>query len=418
MALTGNIEVFPLPEVLRLLARSGKNGCLHIAAGSVDGRMYLRDGSITFATVSSDTEFLDQLSSSGLVEDQRAETIRGDGVRLADVLSQGSSPGDLTEFVREHLVEAVYRIRKPGFGNFEFLVDAYPRFETGQGFDVESTVADADRRAADWADIEQSISDMNLPVRMVRSLRESEVSISAPTWKVLASLEGGASVSEIARLLGTTEFKAAREVAGLMRSSLIEPVQFSTPTYPVPSTFQAPSDHTPQAPPDWSQDAPQAPADWSQDAPQAPADWSQDTPQAPADWSQDAPQAPARDFGEPEAVPSPWETKADPASDRSWDTQPWSEVVSEETHPVTAPATEAAPAAESTDEESPEPTRGGWWAEAMTTDEPVVDTDEFLESVFSQAEGSEADEEETGFSMGLLRRRRMGPAARDIADSR
>lgn len=373
MALTGNIEVFPLPEVLRLLARSGKTGCLRIAAGSVDGRMYLRDGSITLATVSSDTEFLDQFSSSGLVEAQRVET-RGEGLNLTEVLRQGSSPEDLTGFIHEHVVEAVYRIRKPGSGNFEFLVDTSPRFETGQSFDVEAAVADADRRAADWADIEQTISDMNLPVRMVRSLREPEVSISAPTWRVLASLEGGASVSEIARMLGTTEFRTAREVAGLMRSSLIEPAPVSTSTFSPPSVFQAPPEP----------------------APQIPAAWAQDTPQS--------------DFSEPEAVPSPWETTADPEADQSWDTQPWSVGEDSATEP------EEASAPESSDEESDQKSRGGWWAEAMTVEDPVVDTDEFLESVFSQAEG--AEEEETGFSMGLLRRRRMGPVSRDISDSR
>jgi hypothetical protein len=378
MALTGNIEVFPLPEVLRLLARSGKNGCLHIAAGSVDGRMYLRDGEITFATVSTDTDFLDQITSSGLIEDERASAVRAEGVNLPDVVSQGSSPSDLTEFVREHLVEAVYRIRKPGSGNFEFLVDAYPRFETGQAFDVESAVADADRRATDWADIEQVISDMTLPVRMVRTLREPEVSINAPTWKVLASLESGASVSEIARTLGTTEFRAAREVAGLIRSSLIEPVRAATPTFESPAAFQPQSDPTPL--PEWAYEPPQVAAE-----------------------------------EDPEAVPSPWETKLDPEPEQSWDSQAWSQPAVDEAQSTTEPAADPAP--EAAVEDSYEPSRGGWWAEAMATDEAVVDTDEFLESVFSQAEGSEDSEEETGFSMGLLRRRRMGPAARDISDS-
>ena len=69
------------------------------------------------------------------------------------------------------------------------------------------------------------------------------------------------------------------------------------------------------------------------------------------------------------------------------------------------------------------PSDGGWWSNAM--DEPEEqpggqsDPDSFLESVFSQL-GEEdeqteaADDDETGFSMGLLRRRRMGTAAKDI----
>ena len=49
------------------------------------------------------------------------------------------------------------------------------------------------------------------------------------------------------------------------------------------------------------------------------------------------------------------------------------------------------------------------------------DPDSFLESVFSQLGDEEeqteaADDDETGFSMGLLRRRRMGTAAKDITE--
>lgn len=378
MALTGNIEVFPLPEVLRLLARSGKNGCLRVDAAGVDGRIYLREGSLSLATVASDLELAEQLSSSGVVDRARLES--HDTVDLPDALAPGRTPDELTDLVREHVVESLYRIRRPGNGTFEFLVDAESRFRTGQTFDAEQIVVEADRRAADWSDIEQTISDMHLPVRMVRELREPEVSVNAPTWRVLASLEGGSSVADIARLLGTTEFRAAREVASLIRSSLIEPVSVETP----------------QAPPQ-----PQQPSAGS---------WFS----TPAETPEPAVESVAGD-SEPEddasTSPSPWaSTQEEPAPAQEW-TDPWSRPSEAEQEP--------SPPAEATSTETEEG-RGGWWAEAMGAGDEMadVDTDEFLESVFSEADGGSGEsEEESGFSMGLLRRRRMGPVARDVTDS-
>ena len=396
MALTGNIEVFPLPEVLRLLARSGKNGCLRVETNGVDGRIYLHEGALSLATVSSDVDFLDQAIASGIIDAGRVEG--RDHVILPEALLESRTAEELSDFVREHVVESLYRIRKPGGGTFEFLVDAGARFGTGQAFDTEQVVAEADRRAADWADIEQTISDMDLAVRMVRELRDAEVTVNAPTWRVLSSLEGGSSVAEIARMLGTTEFRAAREVAQLMRKSLIEAVPAPVTLPSAPSTGR------------WFNEPISVAVD--EEPEQAPADAvvTDDTPE----W--------AIGIETPVAEPaqSPWasEPAAATAPNDAWLTDPWSPEVE-------------SPAASSTEDESTgtdqggEGTpasaagRGGWWAEAMeVSDDLEVDTDEFLESVFSEAEGHGEDEEaESGFSMGLLRRRRMGPVSRDITDS-
>jgi hypothetical protein len=405
MALTGNIEVFPLPEVLRLLARSGKNGCLRVDAAGVDGRIYLHQGALSLATVSSDLDLADQIASSGVVE--RSQIEGRDTVDLADAIASGRSTDDLSDLIREHVVESLYRIRRPGSGTFEFLVDAESRFRTGQSFDAEQIVAEADRRAADWSDIEQTISDMYLPVRMVRELSEPEVSVNAPTWRVLASLEGGSSVADIARLLGTTEFRAAREVASLIRSSLIEPVGVAMPPQPeIQPEFQpAPQPEIQPQPESFQPESPQPESSRSSGSWfSAPVDTGNDTGEPTVEGAAD-------DASEPDATPSPWATaQDDPQPSQEW-TDPWSRPAEATQEPTAAP--EEAPAESSQ-------TRGGWWAEAMGAADEMgdVDTDEFLESVFSEADGRSVDnEEESGFSMGLLRRRRMGPVARDVTSS-
>jgi hypothetical protein len=387
MALTGNIEVFPLPEVLRLLARSGKNGCLRVEAAGIDGRIYLQQGTMSLATVASDVELLDQIAASSVVDPSRMEG--RDTVTLPEAIADGHTSEDLTDLVREHVVESLYRIRKPGTGTFEFLVDAESRFRTGQSFDTEQVVSEADRRAADWADIEQTIADMSLPVRMARELRENEVTVNAPTWRVLAVLEGGTSISEIARHLGTTQFRAAREVASLIRTNLVEalPRPVELLAAPVSDTWFAP-------------------------APAAEAPVFVGEPEVPEVAA--------------EEIQSPWASApADPsaAEDTAWHDDPWSQPPSDETSDLTVdePAREQ-PSVETRStptESATEPSRGGWWAEAMGAADELgeIDTDEFLESVFSEAESAgEVAEEESGFSMGLLRRRRMGPVARDLSE--
>lgn len=369
MALTGNIEIFPLPEILRLLARSGKNGCLRVDTGDSDGRIYLQDGAMTLATVSSDSEVLDQLAAASVVDLDRLggrETMD-----LPSAISADKTSEELGDAVREHIVESLYRIRRPGRGSFEFLVDRDPRFRTGQQFDIETLVTDSDRRAADWSDIERTISDLDLPVRMARELSVPEVTVNAPTWRVLSVLEGGATIREIARHLGTTDFRAAREVAGLIRSELVEPV---------PAVLGGP---------EVRDDLSEQTAVWHAPATEQVVDEPGSDPTA-----------------------SPWAVAAEPESSDS-STDPWTVP-----DPEATAASDAVDAGES-DAAEPTPDRsGGWWAEAMGQSDDIgeVDTDEFLESVFADDSESVDESEETGFSMGLLRRRRLGPVSRNLND--
>ena len=50
MTLSGNIESFPLSEVLRLAARAQQSGLLRVESGGIHGRIYFSDGFLTYAT--------------------------------------------------------------------------------------------------------------------------------------------------------------------------------------------------------------------------------------------------------------------------------------------------------------------------------------------------------------------------------
>jgi hypothetical protein len=237
MVLSGDLSVFPLEEVLRLLARTRRHGELRIDVSGPGGRIYLSSGMLELATVSSDDDIRRQILNAGLTTEDGLRRVERGEATLAQVLSPGVPVAALADFVREISVESVYRIRKPGTGRFDFVLDARSPFPTGQELDIETVLREADRRAAEWADIETVVTDLRAPIRMVAELPdEQEVTLSASTWRILAALDGGAGIVDVADRLGLSEFRAAREVAGLLRAGLVEYV-----TAPVTTPVEDPT---------------------------------------------------------------------------------------------------------------------------------------------------------------------------------
>lgn len=503
MSLNGNLEVFPLEEVLRLLARSRKSGCLRVEDGGVQGRIFLDGGAMTLATVVGDEELRRRLVAAGLVAEGDVRRIELSGIAVSETLAEGVTPAALTDFVREESVEGLYRIRRSGRGSFDFLVEFTPRYPTGQSFDTEVIVSEADRRALEWEDIESVVPSMHTVLRMVPELGDEEtVTINPTTWRILAALGAGASVVDVAHSLGLSEFRAAREVASLFRNGLVtaEPVRAAEPpveAHPDVVVFEQPVIEDAEAT-DVGEDEPirhirievPAPTEWQQaepgEAAQATGDAAVDeitaeddlvveggepvheelpdtTPDTGGSWWTStpdvaSPDAVAEEGGgdveEPQAGADSDETDIAETDDSagSWSDSPWKAEIptempgvqaspwggwvsndSAETSESPSPAeAEELPEAETASDPGAQPVdrTGGWWAEAMGQSaaggsQPTdSDADRFLESVFSslteqkdEAEKTPAEEDETGFGLGLLRRRRMGAAARDISDN-
>lgn len=349
MSLSGQLEIFPLEEVLRLMARARQNGCLRVD-GPGAGRIYMDSGSLTYASVEGDDAIREHLVASRLATEEALRQLDVSRGSLADALSPSSAGAALTELIREQCVEAVYRIRRPGEGHFEFLIDAQPRYVTGQAFDIETIISESERRAAEWADIEIVVPDLETPWRMVPEIDEDSVNLSDTAWRFLAAMDGSCSVQELASRLGLTTFQTARRMAELSRARLVEPT-------PVASASTRPDSVVSEHP---------------------------DEPSYPGPVAEEAPAPVTAEH------------------DRSW----WLDENQE-----------AAPAAEAGEEEA---------ARAAGDEEPspapvAEDHEEsFLETVFGELEKTEEeppesdDDDDGGF--GLLRRRGLGAAFRELAD--
>lgn len=375
MSLTGQLEVFPLEEVLRLLARSKKTGCLRVESGQTRARLFLAGGGLALATTMSDDDLRHHLMAAGLLTEEGIARVDLHGSVLLENLAPGATPAGLTDFLREEMVESLFRVRRSGTGTFDFVVDLTPRYPTGQSFDAEVAVAESDRRAVEWGDIERVVPDLTVPFKMAPEIAEQTgVTVSPATWRILAALEAGANVQMLSNRLGVSEFRAAREVAGLVRARLVAPATHG-------SAVRAPAEAAPAAA------VPVAAAPW----------FEQVAEPAPAA----AAPAPASEWEQTPAIDESWfEASAQPA------------VLSPEAVAAAEAALGEAPVTERAEEDL---TRG-WWSDAMGQPKKADDADRFLESVFSQLseESEEKPADETGFGMGLLRRRRLGSISRDL----
>lgn len=391
MSLTGHLDVFPLEEVLRLLARSYKSGCLRVDSPDLHGRVYLNNGSLALATVGSDEDLRRQLIASRLVTEEALRSAEVGGKGLNDVASGAGSGQDLGDFFREEVVESLYRIRKPGRGQFVFNVDVAPRYRADTAFDVELCVAEADRRAAEWADIESVIPTIDLSLRISPEAPNGEpVTLAPNTWRLVAAFEGSGSIRSLGDKLGMSRFRVAKDLTALVRSGLLEPAS-SIPL------------EAPTVPPAYGDFAPTAPA----------AAWHEpvEVTPAPAMAEQEAQPYQAEEpgygtvrFGQPEAV-----------------------------EPVYNPFDAPEPAVQAPVDESfvkPAEPRGpvpdsynqGWWTEPVEAEDtsegqpgssgdpksPGDPSDSFLDRVFSQLEENPEGETPPQVNIhGFLKRRRM-----------
>jgi len=223
MSLTGALEAFPLPEVLRLLARSSKSGALRIDAADLQGRLYLAEGSLTYATTRHEEDLATDLVTAGLIDSQDWVLVERREKNVAEVLSESVTEQQLTDLLTDQIADVIFRLMRRIDGDFEFSESVGPRYNTGVRIDVDGCIAEAEERNIRWTEIEAVIPAITFHLRMVPDLTDrGEVSLPATTWRILAALHGEGSIEEVARRLGMTDFAVGQVMAGLVRDGLLE----------------------------------------------------------------------------------------------------------------------------------------------------------------------------------------------------
>ncbi len=228
-ALQGNLDAFPLEEVLRFLSTAERTGVLRVEADPYTGRVFFVDGRITFATTRGGDGSIAALRGFSTVpdRDRRGRTPGGRWPRAARPL------------IMQQVVEVLVRLQRAGHGRFWFIegveTKAYGTEEV-QRLDVEDALDSAAVRRQEWDAIKELVPDgtSKFAVRPRLPSTVHEVAVDASSWQVLAAIGGGASVQVVAERLKLFEFAAAGLIAELVADGLLVPAdhaeQIADPT--------------------------------------------------------------------------------------------------------------------------------------------------------------------------------------------
>jgi hypothetical protein len=383
VALSGNLGFVPLDEVLRLLTRSDQQGAIDVWGQDVRGRIFISKKGIGLATISDDKELRRHLVNSGFVDEADLSSIEAGSTTLAPLADKEA---DIIDLLREMTVESLYQMSRRG-SSFEVTESVTTPYSSPRAFELEAILEESRRRAGEWAEVEQIISDLDGVIKMNRELGDQDsVKISRDAWRLLCEMGSGASVRTLAERLGTTDFWTARVAAALSDQHLlvlaasveeevaVEPVSYEPAPFEQPVAQDLASD---------VEDVDKDPNESWWVEPQV--DESEVAPVA----------AEAQVQGEPET----------PRDSRFGQFRHMVAAAEEPTDDLPQVEAEAATAFEP--QEEPEP--------ALETpsdlDAVEEDTEAFLEKVFSQLESNGQPEEE---GHGLLRRRRLGSVLKEL----
>ncbi|HSP04707.1 MAG TPA: DUF4388 domain-containing protein [Acidimicrobiales bacterium] len=176
MALSGTLETFSLPDVLRLLSSTKKTGLLALDGDRGRGRVWVRDGAIVAAD--------------------------------ADRAVEDAVEGVAFELLR--FVDA----------RFDFDSGAEPPAER-EPRTVDEVLSEAEARLVEWREIETVVPSLDVWVHMVAEL-DDERTIAPTEWRVLAQVGTGASGHALAERLEQGEYDVCRQLRDLVEGGLVE----------------------------------------------------------------------------------------------------------------------------------------------------------------------------------------------------
>ena len=240
MLLQGNLKEFSLPNIFQLVKMSAKSGSLTIRREGESGKIFFRNGMITYAYSSSQLLPLGErlvkagvISAPQLKQALSAQRKSPDGSRLGNILlEQGRIDREtLVQAVREQIQDTAFNFLSWNEGEFEFGADDSPPDEDILvEMNVETVIMEGCRRIDEWELIFEQLGSLERVPHLAYNERvdgEGTLTLTAEEWRVAVHIDGRADINTILRDSGLDRFLGAKVIYSLFSSGLItvsEPV--------------------------------------------------------------------------------------------------------------------------------------------------------------------------------------------------
>lgn len=174
MSLRGSLDDLPLPDIVQMVAMSGKTGAFVLESAEQKGEIYLVDGQLVHAKL-------------------------------------GGLEGE----------EAVYEFAVWRSGDFTFHENRATEHRTIQKSNT-SLLMEAARRIDEWAVLSKQVPSTDLVPVLASQTWSTSVSFSPQEWSVICGIDGGRTVDDIAEALSVPSFEVAKLLYGLVTAGLVE----------------------------------------------------------------------------------------------------------------------------------------------------------------------------------------------------
>jgi hypothetical protein len=244
--LEGSLDAFGLPDVLTLLAATGKSGGLLLRRdadaedGSVDrleGAVWFRDGRVSGATSDrSRASLVRRVVGSGAVDDNalRQAVARvvsaGGGVARALLESGAVDPDLLRQAADDQTVDAVFDLLRWSEGEFAFDPVASDPDDVGLVIEHERLLAEARARVEAWGALVLVIPSRDA-VLTVPTVLAQDPEVSRDEWALLSLVDGHRRLRDLVELTGAGEFAVTTILAQLVQRGLLHVKDASAPDH-------------------------------------------------------------------------------------------------------------------------------------------------------------------------------------------
>lgn len=177
MAFQGSLRELPLPDVIQLVAVSGKTGVFTLKNGSEAGKIYLRKGQIVHAT---------------------AGTLAGE--------------------------QAVYELARWAQGEFSFAPGTETDVDTIEKSNT-NLLMEAARQIDEWKILSKKIGSTRMVPTFAPHASRVSVSFTPPEWAVITKIDERRTIDEVAAGLGLSAFDVCKVVYGLLTSGVVTLVE-------------------------------------------------------------------------------------------------------------------------------------------------------------------------------------------------
>lgn len=179
--LSGSLDAFALPDVLRFVAGSGTTGRIEITRDEVGGELSLDQGRFVAARLAG----------------EEAPTTVDEAMDVAVLLFDGTG------------------------GTFEVVTEDWAGGPLD--LDADELVAAVEKRRQEWAEVVKVLGSLEEPLVLAADLPDGtdQITIRADQWRLLALIDGYRSVQDVARDSANSVYAVALSLADLAQRGMV-----------------------------------------------------------------------------------------------------------------------------------------------------------------------------------------------------